>query len=118
MSAMRDRHTDEEIQTLRDGLTRELEKLERSLKTTRRAARPVRLDQTSVGRLSRIDAIQNQSFSQGMQDRQQIRAALLEEAFKRLEDGSYGLCQACGGTIQFQRLMLFPETQTCSTCAA
>jgi DnaK suppressor protein len=117
VSDLHERYSPEEIAALRDELNRQLEKLERSLRTTRRAARPVQLDQTAVGRLSRIDAIQNQSMTQGLQERQQLKAALLEGALRRMEDGSYGLCEGCGTAIDVQRLHLFPETSTCVACA-
>ncbi len=87
------------------------------MKTTRRAARPVKLDQSSVGRLSRIDALQNQSLTKGLQEREQLQMALLTEALERLDAGSYGTCDGCGQAIEFGRLLLFPETRTCSACA-
>jgi DnaK suppressor protein len=118
VSGPADRFSPDEMQALRDELERELQRLERSLRTTRRAARPVQLDQTSVGRLSRIDAIQNQKFTQGMQDRQQSRAAQLEEARRRMEDGSFGVCEGCGEPIGFQRLLLFVEARTCARCTS
>lgn len=111
------RLTPEQVEELRAELERAIAKLERSMKTTRRAARPVRLDQTSVGRLSRMDAIQNQSLTRGLQEREQARLATLTEALERLDAGSYGICNTCRSPIPFERLALFPETQTCSACA-
>lgn len=107
----------EQRELLRAYLERAMVKLKRSMKTTNRAARPVKLDQSSVGRLSRIDAIQNQGLSQGLQERERSKAAQLEEALRRLDDGTYGTCEGCGGPIQFERLTVFPETRMCSTCA-
>jgi DnaK suppressor protein len=109
--------SEEQLAVLRSELERALAKLERSMKTTRKAARPVKLDQTSVGRLSRMDALQNQSLTQGLQEREQVKAALLREALERLERGAYGVCTGCGEPIQFERLELFPEALTCSRCA-
>lgn len=107
----------EQLAMLRAELENALAKLERSMKTSSRAARPVKLDQTSVGRLSRIDAIQNQSLTQGLQQREQAKAALLAGALVRLDKGTYGVCTGCDGAIQFERLLVFPETPTCSRCA-
>lgn len=109
--------TPEQLAMLRGELESALAKLERSMKSSRRAARPVKLDQTSVGRLSRIDAIQNQSLTQGLQAREHARAALLAGALARLDEGTYGLCTGCEEAIQFERLSVFPETPTCSRCA-
>lgn len=108
----------EQLTLLRLELERAFEKLGRSMKASRRAARPVTLDQTSVGRLSRIDAIQNQSLSQGIQAREQVKAALLTSALERMDRGTYGVCTGCGEAIRFERLELFPETPTCSRCAS
>lgn len=118
MAASSGHLTPEQADVLRAELERALAKLTRSMKTTNRAARPVKLDQTSVGRLSRIDALQNQSFTQGLQERERVKAAQLTEALQRLEAGSYGTCEGCGEPIGFERLSLFPETRTCSRCAS
>jgi DnaK suppressor protein len=118
MNDFRTQLTPEQVALLRADLERALAKLERSMKTTRKAARPVKLDQTSVGRLSRMDAMQNQSLTQGLQEREFAKVALLTEALERLEKGTYGICTGCAEPIQFERLMLFPETRTCSRCAS
>lgn len=107
----------DQLQPLRADLERALARLERSMKTSARAARPVQLDQTSVGRLSRIDAIQNQSLTQGLRAREDAKSALLRGALKRIDQGTYGLCTGCAGPLQFERLSVFPETPTCSGCA-
>lgn len=110
--------TAEEIALLREDIERALARLRKSMKTTRRAARPVELDQTSVGRLSRIDAIQNQSLTRGLEEREHAKLAQLTDALARLDEGSYGVCTGCGSPIAFERLSLFPETRTCSSCAS
>lgn len=108
----------EQLGLLREELERALSRLERSMKTSRRAARPVKLDQSSVGRLSRIDALQNQSMTTSLQEREQQKLALLSEALERMEAGRYGSCTGCGGPIAFERLLLFPEARTCASCAS
>lgn len=110
--------TAEQIESLKADLQRAANKLRRSMEISDEAARPVNLDQTAVGRLSRIDAMQNQSLTQGLQDRERIKASQLTEALQRIEDGTYGICTGCEGPIRYERLMLFPETRTCSACAS
>jgi DnaK suppressor protein len=39
------------------------------------------------------------------------------DALRRIEEGTYGACNACGGAIPFERLLVFPETRACTTCA-
>jgi DnaK suppressor protein len=93
------------------------DRLERSLKATSEAARPVALDQTAVGRLSRIDALQNQHLSQELHVREDARHAQVLEALRRIQEGAYGGCAGCGEPIPFQRLQVFPETLHCASCA-
>lgn len=108
--------TPAQVEEIRAELTRMLARIERSLKTTRRAARPVTLDQTSVGRLSRMDAIQNQSLTQGLEERETARAAQVREALRRLDAAEYGRCAGCERPIAFERLLVFPETLRCGVC--
>jgi len=67
----------QQIEELKEELQRQLQSLERSARVTGEAARPVQLDQTSVGRLSRMDSIQNQSLSRNLQEREGAKLALI-----------------------------------------
>jgi DnaK suppressor protein len=109
--------TAEQIDELRNELLRTRGRLQRSMGISERRSRPVTLDQTAVGRLSRIDAIQNQGITQGLQVREAARLANVDEALARLERGEYGRCPSCGRGIPFERLLVFPETPTCAACA-
>ncbi len=102
---------------IRQELLRALNRLERSMKITGATARPLDLEQDTVGRLSRIDAIQNQGLTQSLQAREQVHLANLVDALRRIEEGCYGGCQACAQPIPFERLVVFPETKTCAACA-
>ena len=55
---------------LQSELERQLRRLEKSMKVTDEAMKPVELDQTAVGRLSRMDSLQNQSLSTGLRERE------------------------------------------------
>jgi DnaK suppressor protein len=90
--------TAEQEDQLRDQLLRSLKRL----KISGQAARPVTLDQTSVGRLSRIDALQNQQMTQGLEARENARYAQITEALQRLERGTYGVCAGCEQPIPFE----------------
>lgn len=108
--------TAEQLAELRGELERARTRLARSRRTTREAAKPVALDQTAVGRVSRIDAIQNQSMTRGLQERDDSRAAQVDAALARMDAGTYGRCSGCGGAIPFERLLVFPEAQVCASC--
>jgi DnaK suppressor protein len=107
----------DKLETIRSELLRALTKLERSLKISGDNGRARDLEQDTVGRLSRIDAIQNAGFMQNLQEREREALRQVVEALRRIEDGCYGLCGSCGGPIPFERLQVFPETLSCASCA-
>lgn len=108
--------TPEQKQQLQQTLLRTLTRLERSVTTHGSASRPAEMDQTCIGRLSRIEALQNQGFTQGLKERERIQLEQVLDALRRIEDGSYGTCAACRVAIPFERLLVFPETRTCTRC--
>ncbi|MBT6531546.1 MAG: TraR/DksA family transcriptional regulator [Marinovum sp.] len=77
----------------------------------------VELDQQSVGRLSRMDALQAQAMARAHQVRRDgLRQALLQ-ALLRIEEGEFGYCSDCGDLISHARLELNPALQLCIGCA-
>lgn len=79
--------------------------------------KPVELDQTRVGRLSRMDALQNQAMSLEAERRRRLELQRIEASLKRIEEGEYGYCVACGEQIPVRRLELDPTLPTCVNCA-
>ncbi|MEL6290731.1 MAG: TraR/DksA C4-type zinc finger protein, partial [Pseudomonadota bacterium] len=71
------------------------------------------LDQTSVGRVSRIDAIQAQQMALANKRNRQRELAQIEAALTRLDDGDFGYCVTCDEPINPKRLGLNPAVPTC-----
>ena len=71
----------------------------------------------SIGRLSRLDAMQMQEVAKEANRRREERIARLEVALDQLDEGTYGRCEACGDDIDYQRLKISPEATRCSHCA-
>jgi DnaK suppressor protein len=110
------RLTAAQVDELKQELARELARLRRTMPTTGAAARPVELDQTAVGRLSRMDALANQHLTKDLHEREQAQEGQLLDALRRIEEGSYGQCATCGATIPYGRLLVMPEARTCAGC--
>ncbi len=90
----------------------------RQLSNVSRAAREtVTLDQTSVGRLSRMDAMQRKAMADAEEARRRAEILRLEEALKLLDEGEYGWCAACGEAIAPARLEADPAATLCIRCA-
>lgn len=80
-------------------------------------ARPVELDQQSVGRLSRMDAMQMQSMAQETARRRHDMLVRIEGALRRMDSGDFGLCFICGEEIVPTRLAVDPTVTRCIACA-
>lgn len=78
---------------------------------------PVTLDQQSVGRLSRMDAMQGQAMAQATERRRQDEIRRIDAALARLEEGEYGYCITCGDDIDPKRLAFDPSVAVCIGCA-
>jgi DnaK suppressor protein len=81
------------------------------------ADEPVELDQSRVGRLSRMDSMQNQAMARhgarlAEQEMSRIRAALA-----LMESGDYGYCIRCDEEIAKGRLEFDPSLMICVDCA-
>ena len=93
------------------------EELRRLTKSAAEARATVELDQTRVGRLSRMDALQQQAMALESNRRRTVELSRIEAALKRIDDGEYGYCLECGGEIATKRLDLDPTAPLCITCA-
>jgi len=81
------------------------------------AEQTVELDQTRVGRLSRMDAMQAQAMSIETGRRRRQRLLQIEAALKRLAEDEYGYCEECGEDIAPARLEVDPTVVLCISCA-
>lgn len=78
---------------------------------------PVALDQQSVGRLSRMDALQRQAMAQAQERQRALQLRRVEAALRRIETGEYGYCEECGEPIAPRRLEVDPAVPLCISCA-
>ncbi len=94
------------------------EELMANAATTDAQAAIVELDQSKVGRLSRMDAMQAQAMAQAAVGRRSQQLRRIEAALQRLEDDEFGICIACDESINPLRLELDPTVLMCINCAA
>ena len=80
-------------------------------------ARPAELDQTRVGRLSRMDALQAQEMAAATERRREIELDRIDAALQRITSGDFGFCVQCGEDIGLERLEFDPTTPLCIACA-
>ena len=77
----------------------------------------VELQQDSVGRLSRMDAMQQQAMAKATARRRVAERARIAAAIERMDEGEWGWCTACGNEIAEKRLAHDPSVALCLACA-
>lgn len=81
------------------------------------ATQVVELDQSSVGRLSRMDAMQSQAMAQENQRRRLLKLKNIEATLNRISNNDFGYCTNCDEEIALKRLEFDPTTTLCIECA-
>lgn len=79
---------------------------------------PVELDQQSVGRLSRMDAMQVQAMAKAQERQRLVDLQRIDAALRRMADDEYGYCSDCGEEIAEKRLEVDPMATRCISCAS
>lgn len=102
----------------RQRLTEELARVHDDLIEAKQAAGTVVLDQSSVGRLSRMDAMQQQAMAQDILSRLDLRRRKLQAALVRFESGGFGHCCQCDAELELERLRHDPAVVFCADCMA
>jgi DnaK suppressor protein len=106
------------VDAMRQALLAERESLNETARTSAESRKPVTLDQQSVGRLSRMDALQMQAMAVASDRRRQVRLQQIEAALGRIEEREFGYCVVCGYEIEEGRLKNDPAMPSCITCAS
>ncbi|MEM6623621.1 MAG: TraR/DksA C4-type zinc finger protein [Pseudomonadota bacterium] len=101
----------------RERLDQEAAERTRSEAATEDERAPVELDQTSVGRLARMDALQVQAMASAQSRRRTARLAAIRAALARLDADEFGYCESCGEPIARGRMELDPCAMRCVACA-
>ena len=91
------------------------EELAAHLAETADAAAPVDLEQP-FGRLSRMDAMQQQQMARAARAGQSRRLEQVKSALARVGRGEYGMCVSCEEDIDMARLVAKPEAPLCLMC--
>lgn len=101
----------------RDRLLALRSELESVAETGDESAAVVELDQSKVGRLSRMDAMQAQAMAKASAQRREAILKRITTALKRIGDGDFGLCLNCDEPINPKRLEFDPTVSLCIDCA-
>ena len=106
----------QKIKKFRDLLIKEKDELKMLSLKTKDSRAPVILDQQSVGRLSRMDAIQQQNMNLATETNRNNKISQIENTLKRIKLGTFGICISCGEEISEKRLLIDPTVLKCIDC--
>ncbi|PCI75504.1 MAG: molecular chaperone DnaK [SAR86 cluster bacterium] len=111
-----DQLTPKQTEELRSLLQFNKNKLEQQLLDAESATGVVTLDQSSVGRVSRMDAMQQQSMAVSTRTKAEASLRKILKALKRMDLEDFGYCGQCDEPIPFNRLKVQPEASHCLKC--
>jgi len=106
-----------QLNSFKDRLLSLRAEIEALAETRKDMSSTVELDQTRTGRVSRMDALQQQEMAKAGQVRAESELSQINAALARIEDGSFGECTVCGEDIQTGRLQANPAVTLCIGCA-
>ncbi|MDA3930537.1 MAG: TraR/DksA C4-type zinc finger protein [Prolixibacteraceae bacterium] len=101
---------------IKQALEKKLDKLTRDIIELKELTRPEAPD-SAIGRVSRMDAINNRSINESALRKKRIQLSKIETAIKDFDQPGFGKCIRCGKTIQVARILLMPESKVCVNCA-
>jgi DnaK suppressor protein len=108
--------TTPQLKQIKTLLTQTQQQLQNCLNLDDAAAETVALDQGKVGRLSRMDALQQQAMAQASSTAHKQQLFNIARALDKIATGDYGYCEQCDDSILFARLQVQPEADYCVSC--
>ena len=101
---------------LADKIQEQIKRVEENVTQLKEDTQPI-APENSLGRVSRMDAINNKSVAEESLRQAKRRLVRLQEAAENITDSDFGNCQQCKEAIVFDRLIFMPESRQCMQCA-
>jgi len=112
-----DNLSEDQINVFRNTLIENRKILLTAIEGETESSKTVKLDQSTMGRLSRMDALQGQAMTQETKQRHEEGLRNISSALSRIESGDYGYCLKCDELISTARLEVDPAASLCINCA-
>ena len=111
------RMTAKERKELKLKITEHIAQVKADIIELEKMTQPVK-PENSLGRISRMDAINNKSVVEASLRNKKSKLTKLNVAISKVDEKDFGYCQMCKNQIQPMRLMFMPESSRCVRCAA
>ena len=103
--------------SLREEINKRVQETEKLIFSLKEQTKPVAPDR-AIGRLTRMDAIQQKNMSEAHLETAEEKLLLLIETLAKLDEADFGICNRCKKAIPLERVMAIPETRLCVACAS
>lgn len=94
----------------------EISKTEKQITEYKELTKPV-APENSIGRISRMDAINNKSVTEAALRKSKDKLEKLKFALSKVNDDDFGLCFKCKAPIPLGRILIMPQARTCVKCS-
>ena len=108
--------TSEDKTHVRDRILEEITKTKLLVKTYRELTKPI-APENAIGRISRMDAINNKTVNESALKKEELKLKNLQIAIMKIDDADFGVCIRCKQPIPLGRILLLPQAITCVNCA-
>ena len=103
-------------EALKNKIIEKIENLEAEIISLKEMTQPVSPD-SSIGRISRMDAINNKSVMESSLRNSEAKLSSLKFALENIHSDDFGICIKCKQPIPEGRILLMPEKRTCVKCS-
>lgn len=107
---------EEQRKKIKSVLKKEIQKTKESILSYEEMTKPIS-PENSIGRVSRMDAINNKSVQESALRSARKKLSQLQAQISKIKDERFGLCSRCGKPIQELRIIKLPESSHCVRCA-
>lgn len=80
-----------------------------------KATKPI-APENAIGRISRMDAINNQNINKSLLRSKHEQKLHYEQLLEKLKQSDFGICTHCSGDIPYLRILRVPQSTICVNC--
>ena len=106
----------EELNSIKAIIKEEIENVIQSISNYKDLTKPIP-PENAIGRISRMDAINNKSVNEEALRKAQQKLKNLKVALLNINDTDFGVCYKCKSNIPIGRILLIPQSRFCVNCA-
>lgn len=109
--------TKQEKKDIKANVLEEIEKTKNSITDYKEITKPIS-PENAIGRISRMDAINNKSVAEAALRQSEGKLKNLLSVLDSIDDTEFGLCMKCQKPIPLGRILLMPQSRYCVNCAS